>query len=123
MSALLAWVHPGRLLALLWLAVWAAGAIVRSSLQVARDVVAPSSRIAPVVLVVPLRTRSSVEIATVSGLITLTPGTLPVGITADSMWVHGLYGQDPEALRDELETLQTRVIAAFRYPETVQEAS
>lgn len=123
MRTVLARVHPGRLLALLWLAGWAVAAIVRSSLQVARDVIAPSSRIAPVVLVLPLRTRSSVEVATVSGLITLTPGTLPVGITADSMWVHGLYGQDPEVLREDLEALQTRVIAAFRYPETVREAS
>lgn len=123
MSALTAWLHPGRLLALLWLAGWAVGAIVRSSLQVARDVIAPSSRIAPVVLVVPLRTRSSAEVATVSGLITLTPGTLPVGIMSGSMWVHGVYGQDPEALREELDALQTRVIAAFRYPETVREGS
>lgn len=122
MRTLLDWLHPGRLLALLWLAAWAAVAIVRSSLQVARDVVAPSSRIAPVVLVVPLRTRTSLEVATVSGLITLTPGTLPVGITSESMWVHGVYGQDPEALREELEALQTRVIAALRYPENVREA-
>ena len=123
MRTLLAWLHPGRLLALLWLAAWAAVAIVRSSLQVARDVVAPSSRIAPVVLVVPLRTRTSLEAATVSGLITLTPGTLPVGITSESMWVHGVYGQDPEALREELEALQTRVIAALRSPDKVREAS
>ncbi len=123
MSAPVAWLHPGRLAALVALAAWAVGAIVRSSLQVARDVVAPSARIAPVVLVVPLRTRSSLERATVSGLITLTPGTLPVGITAESIWVHGVYGQDPEELRSELEALQARVIRAFRYPETGREAS
>lgn len=122
MSGIAAWLHPGRIVAMLGLIVWATGAIVRASLQVARDVVAPSARIAPVVLVVPLRTRTRVEVATVSGLITLTPGTLPVGITESAIWVHGVYGQDPEQLRAEIEELQTRVLRGFRYPESVREA-
>jgi multicomponent Na+:H+ antiporter subunit E len=113
---------PGRLLALVALGVWTALAITRSSLQVARDVIAPSGRVVPVVLVVPLRTRTRAETATLSGLITLTPGTLPVGITDDQIWVHGLYGQHPERLRAEVEDLQTRILRALRHPETVKEA-
>ena len=112
---------PGRLLALVSLGMWAAVAITRSSLQVARDVVAPSGRVVPVVLVVPLRTRTRAETATLSGLITLTPGTLPVGITDDQIWVHGLYGRHPEQLRRDVEDLQTRVLRALRHPERVQE--
>jgi multicomponent Na+:H+ antiporter subunit E len=120
--SVIAWLHPGRIAAVLGLLVWATGAIVRASLQVARDVVAPSARIAPVVLVVPLRTRTRAEVATVSGLITLTPGTLPVGITSSAIWVHGVYGRDPHRLRQEIEELQTRVLRGFRHPESVQEA-
>ena len=123
MRGITAWLHPGRIAAMLGLLVWATGAIVRASLQVARDVVVPSARIAPVVLVVPLRTRTRVEVATVSGLITLTPGTLPVGITESAIWVHGVYGNDPERLRAEVEELQTRVLHGLRYPESVAEAS
>jgi multisubunit Na+/H+ antiporter MnhE subunit len=123
MSAIAAWLHPGRIAAMLGLIGWATAAIVRASLQVARDVVAPSARIAPVVLVVPLRTRSRVEVATVSGLITLTPGTLPVGITESTIWVHGVYGRDPDQLRREIEQLQTRVLRGFRHPESVAETS
>ena len=123
MTAITAWLHPGRIVALLGLVLWATGAIIRASLQVARDVVAPSARIAPVVLVVPLRTRTRAEVATVSGLITLTPGTLPVGITESAIWVHGVYGRDPDRLREELDDLQTRVLRGFRYPQSGREAS
>lgn len=112
---------PGRLGALVRLGVWAVVAIVRASFQVARDVVAPTGRLAPVVVVVALRTRTRAETATLSGLITLTPGTLPVGITGDEIWVHGLYGQHPDRLRREVDDLQSRVLRALRHPETVQE--
>lgn len=110
----------GRLVALLGLLAWSFVAVVSASLQVVRDVVAPSSRIAPVVLVVPLRTATRLETATVSGLITLTPGTLTVGVTEQprTLWVHGVYGGDPEALRAELLGLQNRVLRALRYPDT-----
>lgn len=113
----------GRPLALLGLVLWAVVAVTKASLQVARDIVAPSARIAPVVLVLPLRTRTAVETATVSGLVTLTPGTLTVGIVADppALWVHGLYGQHPDALRGELRATEQRVLRAMRYPERVEE--
>lgn len=113
----------GRLVALVGLGAWAVGAIVVASVQVARDVIAPSGRLVPVVVVVPLRTRSRAETATVSGLVTLTPGTLPVGITADpdEIWVHGLYGKDPAQLRDEVEDVQRRVLRALRGSDPGQE--
>jgi len=116
-------VLPGRFVALVGLVLWACQAVVRASAQVARDIVAPSARIAPVVLVLPLRTRTAVETATVSGLFTLTPGTLTVGLVDDppAIWVHGLYGREPEALRAELRSMETRVLQALRHPEPVQE--
>lgn len=112
---------PGRLIALLGLGVWAVVAILRSSFQVARDVIAPTGRLAPVVVVVRLRTRTRAELATLSALVTLTPGTLPVGITTDEIWVHGLYGRDPDGLRREVEDVQSRVLRALRDPEKARE--
>jgi multicomponent Na+:H+ antiporter subunit E len=117
-------VLPGRLLAIAGLALWSVVAVVRASTQVARDIVAPSPRIAPVVLVLPLRTRTAVEAATVSGLFTLTPGTLTVGLVGDppAIWVHGMYGSDPEALRAGLRSMETRVLRALRHPEPVEDS-
>lgn len=119
----------GRVLAVLGLAAWASFAIVTASLQVARDIVAPSARVAPVVLVVPLRTRTGLETAVVSGLLTLTPGTLTVGIESSpsspssrpALWVHGMYGADPEALRAEVRAMEHRVLRALRYPQPIEE--
>lgn len=119
-------VLPGRVLAVLGLVAWASIAIVKASLQVARDIVAPSARVAPVVLVVPLRARTGIETATVSGLLTLTPGTLTVGIESSpssppALWVHGMYGADPEALRAEVRAMEHRVLRALRYPQPIEE--
>lgn len=113
---------PGRVAALLGLIAWSSGAVVNASLQVARDIVVPSSRLAPAIVVFPLRTRTAAETATVSGLITLTPGTLTVTVRQDppELWVHGLYGSDPEALRASLADLESRVLRALRHPEPLE---
>jgi multicomponent Na+:H+ antiporter subunit E len=105
-----------RLGALVALAVWASVAIVRASLMVARDSIAPSARVVPGVVIVPLRSRTPLEIAMASGLIILTPGTLTVTIRPDEheLWVHGMYAADPEALRAELRDLEDRVLVALR---------
>jgi multicomponent Na+:H+ antiporter subunit E len=111
----------GRPVLLVWLAIWATAAITKASVMVARDIVAPSARLAPGVLILPLRSSTSVEVALLAGLITLTPGTLVVGIDRDfrEMWVHGMYAQDPEALRAELADMESRVLRALRYPDPV----
>jgi multicomponent Na+:H+ antiporter subunit E len=112
----------GRPILLVWLAVWATIAITKASAMVARDIVAPSARLVPGVLILPLRSRTSVEVALLAGLITLTPGTLVVGVDRDfrELWVHGMYAQDPEALRAELAGMETRVLRALRYPDPVR---
>lgn len=106
----------GRIASLVALAAWASVAIVRASLMVARDVIAPSARVVPGVVIVPLRARTPVEVALVSGLVILTPGTMTVTIRpeAHEMWVHGMYAADPDALRAEVLDLEGRVLRALR---------
>lgn len=117
------WHALGRVVAVAGLVLWTIGAIVSASLQVARDIVAPSARVVPAVVILPLHTRSNVETATVFGIITLTPGTLTVTIRdgPKELWVHGMYGSDPEALRAELAATERRVLRALRYPEPFEE--
>ena len=106
----------GRLPALVLLGLWATWAIAHSSAMVARDIVAPSARLAPGVLVVPLRCRTPLEVGLLTGLITLTPGTLVVGVDPrlTELWVHGMYAADPEALRRDLIRTEDRVLRALR---------
>lgn len=110
------WWAAGRVPALVGLGLWASWAIVRSSAMVARDIVAPSSRLAPGVLIVPLQCRTPLEVSLFSGLITLTPGTLVVGVDPGlrELWVHGMYAREPEALRADLLATEARVLRTLR---------
>lgn len=98
-----------------WLAVWASGAIAAASAQVARDIIKPSSKLAPGIVIVGLRMRTHTEVAVWMSLVNLTPGTLVVEIADDLRegWVHSLYASDPEALKRDLNDLQDRVIRSF----------
>ena len=100
------------------LAVWATGAIASASLQVARDIIAPSARLQPGIVIVPVFLRTPAQLAVWVSLINLTPGTLTVDISddLDEAWVHSLYAGDPEALKQELHDLQQRVSYAFAEP-------
>ncbi len=104
-----------RLWGLPWLAVWATGAIAAASAQVARDIIKPSAKLAPGIVIVPLRMRTHTEVAVWMSLVNLTPGTLVVEISddLDEAWVHSLYARDPEALKSDLHDLQDRVIRSF----------
>ena len=97
------------------LGVWATGAIVVASVQVARDIIAPSARLVPGVVIVPLHLQTPTQLAVWSSLVNLTPGTLVVGIDDDlrAAWVHSLYAADPAALKAALVEEQERVMRAF----------
>ncbi len=106
-----------RLIAIGGLALWTVWEIAKATSQVARDAVAPSARICPIILVVPLRCRTRAEVATVSALIALVPGTLPVGVTDETtLWIHQMYGSDPEQVRRDVLDLEARVLRALRSP-------
>lgn len=98
------------------LAAWTLWAVVTSSAMVARDIIAPSARLQPAIVVVPNRCVTRGELALFNGLVTITPGTLLVGLDSDrgEVWVHGMYGADPDALRAEVDDVQSRVIRALR---------
>jgi multicomponent Na+:H+ antiporter subunit E len=100
---------------LIWLAIWATGAIAAASLQVARDIIKPSAALVPGVVIVPLHLTTATHLAVWASLVNLTPGTLVVDIAdpLDEAWVHSLYAADPEALRTDLLDLQDRVEKAF----------
>ena len=104
--------------ALFGLLAWTAQAVVVASAQVARDIVAPSPRLIPGIVIVPLRCRTPVQVATLSAMITLTPGTLTVTVDPDlsELWVHSMYAGDPEELRAELAAVEDRVLAALTGP-------
>lgn len=100
---------------LLAFAAYYAGVLVRANITVASEVVTPGSRVAPGVVMVPLRSRGWLEIASISNLISLTPGTLTVGVQADPpvLVVHGMHAADRERFRAELQDLEHRMLVAM----------
>jgi multicomponent Na+:H+ antiporter subunit E len=95
---------------------WTLQAIVVSSVQVARDIIAPSPRLAPGIIILPMRCRTPMEVATLSALIILTPGTLTVSVDPDlgELWVHSMYAGEPEQVRAELASVEDRVLGVLR---------
>lgn len=74
--------------------------IVLSNLEVARRVLGPEASLRPGFVWLPLAVRDPYAIATLAGIITLTPGTLSAELSPDRrhLLIHALHLEDPEAL-------------------------
>lgn len=91
--------------------------IFTASLSLAWLIVQPNLRLRPGVVAVPLDADSDVEIATLANLITLSPGTLTLDISNDrnTLFVHTMVLQDPEAFRRSIKDgYERRVIEVMR---------
>lgn len=91
--------------------------LIVSSVRVAWDVITPTHLSQPGVIAVPLDVTTDEEILLVANLISLTPGTLSLDVSADrrTLYVHAMFVDDPEALRQELKTgMEQSVIEAMK---------
>ena len=99
---------------------WLFGQVLRSTGLLARDVLTPSLAVDPAIIEFPLRARSRIEIAMMASSITITPGTLVLGVYAPeeserrSLFVHLMYpGSRDEAIAG-LREMETRLLRATR---------
>lgn len=111
---LLPWL--GHILALMLLFV---RELLLSAIRVALLVLTPDlkSRLKPAIIAFPLTAASDAEITLLANLITLTPGTLSIDVSADrkAIYVHVLSLRDRETLvRDIAQGLEAKVIEVFR---------
>lgn len=76
-----------------------------SSLRVVWDVVTPTHLSQPGIIAMPLDVEGDGEILLVASLISLTPGTLSLDVSSDrkTLYVHAMFVEDPDALRQELK--------------------
>jgi multicomponent Na+:H+ antiporter subunit E len=79
--------------------------LVKANLRVAHDVITPRLRMKPGVVAVPLDVETDEEITLLANLISLTPGTLSLDVSDDrkTLYVHGMFVDDPEALRKQIK--------------------
>lgn len=78
---------------------------------VAWEILTPGSGLAPAVVELPLRARTTLEVTVLAYLILLTPGTLVLEVRPDALLVHGMHATD---LLERLEDLQDRLLAVLR---------
>ncbi len=92
--------------------------VVKANLQVAYIVLNPRYRLRPGVIAVPLDARSDTEITLLANIITLTPGSLSIDVSADRkvLYLHTLdMGDDLGRFRREIkEGLERRLLEAMR---------
>jgi multicomponent Na+:H+ antiporter subunit E len=77
-----------------------------ANVSVALAVLFPARRVHPAIVAVPLDVRSDAGITLLANLVTLTPGTLALDVSADrgTLYVHALSAPDPAALVREIKT-------------------
>ena len=91
--------------------------VVVSALRVARDVLAPRPRMRPAIVGVPLDVRTDGEITLLAILITLTPGTLALDVSADrrTLVVHAMFAADPDQVRRDIKAgFERRILELAR---------
>lgn len=94
--------------------------IVKGALRIGADVLTPGLRISPAIVALPLQCETDLEISTMASSITITPGTITVGIaprTGDqppTLYVHALYGADRDEVLEGLRDMERRLLVMTR---------
>ncbi|WP_153395951.1 Na+/H+ antiporter subunit E [Ornithinicoccus halotolerans] len=98
-------------------ALWLVKEIFTGAATVAHDALTPGHASRPKILEYPLRCETDVEITVMASSITITPGTLTLGIAPAgngqpaTLFVHAMYAEDLVA---DLDEMQRRLLRATR---------
>lgn len=102
-----------------WFALWFAWQVVLSAGAVLTDVLTPGHGSTPRVVRLPLTSEHDTHTALLGMFITLTPGTLTLGVVEDAgpsgqaMLVHCMYDDDAETALASLREMERHTLAAF----------
>jgi multicomponent Na+:H+ antiporter subunit E len=93
--------------------------LILANLRVAHDVMTPNYYMRPGIIAIPLDARTDLEITLLANLITLTPGTLSLDVSADRrvLYIHVMYidNDDIEAVRRNIKDgFERRVLEVLR---------
>jgi multicomponent Na+:H+ antiporter subunit E len=101
-------------------AAWLAAEVVRGALVLARDVVTPGAAMSPAIVELPLRCHTDLEISLMASSVTITPGTVTIGVAAadggtpPTLFVHAIYGKDADQVVGSLRDMEDRVLTMTR---------
>jgi multicomponent Na+:H+ antiporter subunit E len=101
-----------KTLAVLHLALYFVWELILSNLRLAIDVMRIRIKARPGIVAIPLDVTTDAEITLLANLITLTPGTLSMDVSDDrsTLYVHAMFADDPQALRDGIKQQFERLV-------------
>ncbi len=92
--------------------------LVKANLRVAYDVLTPGFQLRPGVVALPLDARTDAEITLLANMITLTPGTLSLDVSADRsvLYLHVMYlDEDVDVFRRKIKDgFERRILEVLR---------
>lgn len=111
-------VNPFRLVGYF---LWIGKEIVSGTLDIVRGLLSPRGYSRPMIVQLPLRCTTDLEITMFASSITITPGTLVVAVAASdgaveppTLFVHALFADSEEDAMDGLYDMETRLLTAMR---------
>lgn len=109
-----------RLLGTVLYVAWLTGQVIMLSFHLGRDVLTPDLRVRPRIVKLPLRAESDLEMTLLASSITITPGTLVLGVAPATrtapraLFVQALYGSDEAKVIDDLVDMERRLLRMTR---------
>ncbi|MEL6891080.1 MAG: Na+/H+ antiporter subunit E [Actinomycetota bacterium] len=118
-----------------WYVLTVLGKLIESNLRLAWEILTPGIGTHTAIIAVPMRGGSDAVVNLVANSITLTPGTMTVDVASHpdvddlddgdpdtavarvTLYVHGMYAQDVEAVRHEILELEALALRAFGSPD------
>jgi multicomponent Na+:H+ antiporter subunit E len=100
--------------------VWLTWQVISLSVHLGRDVFTPGLDISPRIVRLPLRCTTDLEVTLLASSITITPGTLVVGIAPSAqgaprtLFVQALYGADGGEVMAGLRDMESRLLRMTR---------
>lgn len=94
--------------------------VLSGTLDVAMDAFTPGRGATPMIVEYPLRCDTDAEIAVMASSITITPGTITLGIAPAlenapaTLFVQSMYSGSREELVDDLHTMESKLLRASR---------
>jgi multicomponent Na+:H+ antiporter subunit E len=92
--------------------------LILANLRVAYDVLTPGYHMRPGVIAIPLDARSNAEITLLANMITLTPGSFTIDISADRsvLYLHAMYlDENPDVYRRRIKDgFERRILDVLR---------
>ena len=97
---------------------WLVWQVVVAATDVVRDTLRPHQKQQPVLIGLPLRVKSDLEVTLFAESITMTPGTLVCGVRETDAGrlfiIHAIFGADLDALYDSLYDMEEHLVPRLR---------